>query len=880
MRMLLTHLRSGAATSVLVALLVAATVLVVALAPRVLQRLGTDELAYELAAEPPGRIDLVANGGAGLTSGGSAETVLGPIDSVLGRIPASLPRPLSDGAGATSWLLRTRTSEGTIESAPYTVVALRLAIDLQWTDRIRFVDGAAPEPWPGRDADDPPLQIALVQSTADELGAAVGDPVIADATTYVISGIYEAIDPADAYWEHTRDLLEPAIIQEAGSPQTVQATAYVAPDSIASLLDEFSLGELTAWVPIDSGAYRFSDLEVLGNQVRDATATPVSLPTGSTIGLRSALDNVFDATQAKVAAISALIALSASGLLAVLVAAYALCVQAIIRRRRAVLSLATARGAAPRQVRGVMMIEALAIVLPGSVLAITAAAVIVPESVGLAGWLAPVVVALVPVALAGILTSTSALRDGRDDLGSRWGGTRRWVIEVAVLALAAAALVLLQRRGLVASSAEVGIDPLLSAVPVLLAVLAGLLVLRVYPLPLRAVHRALQPGRAPAASVGSARAVREPAVGLIGTLALITGISIVVFTTVMISTVAEGLEQSARDQLGADLQISAHDLPATLVSDLTDLPGIAAASALISVSGVEFSDDSGPSEVSVLLADTEALHEVRPDIPALGGKADGDLRILVSSDWADRIDGTEVSLVNSQARIEGVIAADAIPGMTRHWVLVDAAAIEELGLSGQVPRRILAALVAGADTDATVDAATELVVAAQPDLFRQSVRVDDAESLLARIRDAPVTTGLERALLVVSAGTLLLTMLIVALAALTAATRRNRVVGVLRILGMTPRQIRSLVAWEFAPVAIGAIIVGSALGIGLPYLVTAVLDLRAFVGGNAPPQPVLEPLWIVAAIAAFVVAVVAAVLGATAAGRRLAPAGVLKMGEG
>jgi putative ABC transport system permease protein len=103
---------------------------------------------------------------------------------------------------------------------------------------------------------------------------------------------------------------------------------------------------------------------------------------------------------------------------------------------------------------------------------------------------------------------------------------------------------------------------------------------------------------------------------------------------------------------------------------------------------------------------------------------------------------------------------------------------------------------------------------------------------------------------------------------------------VLRILGMSPSQIRSLVAWEFAPVALSAVLVGSALGLGLPYLVTAVLDLRAFVGGNAPPQPVLEPLWIVGAIAAFGLAVVAAVLVATAAGRRLAPAGVLKMGEG
>ena len=603
--------------------------------------------------------------------------------------------------------------------------------------------------------------------------------------------------------------------------------------------------------------------------------------------LLAATRDVIDVTRERLvvssmdaAAISALIALSASGLLAVLFAAYALCIQAVIRRRRAVLSLASARGAAPRQVRVVMMAEALGIVIPGSVVGIALAAVVLPESVGLAGWLAPVVVALVPVALAGILTSTTALRDGRDDLGSRWGGTTRWVTEVAVVALAGAALLLLQRRGLVASSAAVGIDPLLSAVPVLLAVGAGLLVLRVYPAPLRAVHRAVQRRRAPAASVGSARAVREPAVGLIGTLALITGISIAVFTTVMISTVDRGLEQSARDQLGADIQITAHDLPASLVTALSDLPDIGTAVSLVSVSGVEFADESGFDEVSVVLADTQALHEVRPDIPALGGTVDGKLPILVSSDWAQRIDGAQLSLVNSPAHLVGVIDAGALPGMSRHWVLVDVGALDELGLAGQVPRRVLASLVPGADAAYAVESASALVIANQPEGFTETVRVDDAPTLLAKIRAAPVTAGLETALLVVSGLTLLLTMLIVVLAALTAAARRNRVVGVLRILGMSPRDIRSLIAWEFAPVAISAVVIGSALGIGLPFLVTAVLDLRGFVGGNSPPQPVLDPLWIVGAIAAFVAAVVCAVLVATAAGRRFAPAGVLKMGEG
>ena len=879
------HLESGLGVSILVAVLVAVTVFVIALAPRAFLRLGTDELRFELSNQVPARIDLTGSGPTGLGRGTDASSILGPTDSTLAELPSRLPSPLSDGAGETRWLVRTGAVKATLAKQAFPLLSLKLAVDLRWADGIRIVDGEAPTPWTGSagaTSDDgvaAPIEIALARESAEAMDAEVGDLIDTGGVPYLLTGTYEVVDPDDRYWQHARDLLEPARIRDSGLPLKIQATAYLAPDSIDGLRDEFSEGELSAWIPIDPEAYDYADLTQLGTQVRVATSRPVMLPEGGQLAFRSAFSSVLDETEGKVAATSALIALSASGFLGVLVAAYALCIQAVIRRRRVPLALASARGAAPRQLRTLMTLEALLIAVPGSIAAIGIASVVIPESVGVAGWVAPIVIGLIPVALAAVLTRSRPVREGRDDLGSRWDGSTRWVVEVAVLALAAVAVFLLQRRGLVASSAAVGIDPLLSAMPVLLAVAAGLLVLRIYPVPLRAVHRAVRASRAPVASVGSARAVREPAVGLIGTLALVTGIAIAVFGTVMISTVDHGLRQSARDQVGADLQIEAHDLPDVLVDRLTDLPGVGAAVALRSATGIEFSDEFGPSEVSVLLADTAALHRVRPDIPALAGKVDGRLPILVSSDWANQIEGTELHVANSTATQQGVIAFNAVPGMTRHWILVDVSAADELGLAGEVPHRVLARVVDGVASADVVADVTRVVVAEQPEQFAETVAVDDADSLIGRLRAAPITSGLETSLVIVSLASLLLTMLIVALSSLTAATSRNRTVGVLRVLGMTPRQIRALVAWEFAPVAASAVIVGVGLGLGLPYLVTAELDLRGFFGGNSPPQPALEPIWIVGAIAVFTVAVVAAVAVATAAGRRLAPAGVLKMGD-
>lgn len=879
-RLLSRHVRAGVGTSVLIGVLVALTVFAVALAPRALLRLGTDELTYELKALPKQRIDLT--GAANLFIGGagrSADEILESTGATISGLPAGLPAPLSDGAGEARWVLRSSSLDAHFAKTPLVVLRVRLAIDPSSADRVRYVQGTAPGSWvaPLKGQPAVPVQIALSKASATEMGLTVGDVVDGQKESFLVSGIYEPVDDVDPFWTHAGDLRGATVVREPGDPLRIESSALIDPESLLPLAEEFGAGGVEAWVPIDPTAYHYSDLATLGEQVRAATASPVGLPDGE-LTFRSSLDDVLRATGAKVAAMSALIALGVSGFVGVLVASYALCIRALVRRRRTGLALAIARGASPTQARLPTVIEAALISLPGAALAMAFAAVVLPESVGIDGWLAPVLIALVPVALAAVLVNGRSLREGRDDL-SAGRASGHWVVEVATVSLAVVAVYLLQRRGLVASSAAVGIDPLLSATPLLLAAVVGLVVIRLYPLPLYAVHHAVRRRIAATASAGSARAIRDPAIGVIAILALVTGISTVVFTAVMISTVSGGLEQSARDRVGADVQVQAHNLPDSLVEQLAAIPGVGSAVAIVSKSGIAFSDEAGPSEVTVVLADTAALHAVRPDIPDLSGKVDGKLPIVVSSDWASRIDGTELHVANSLATVRGEIDEAALPGASRHWLLADIAARAELGLDGQVADLVLASLAPGADPSAVVRTVTETVVGSQPDGYTDTVIVDSAVGVLATLRQAPVISGLERSLLIVAFGTLALTMLVVALSSITAAASRNRVVGVLRIIGMSRRQIRSMVAWEFAPVAIGAIVVGGALGVALPYLVTSVLDLRDFFGGLAVPRPVIEPAWIAAAIAVIGLAFILAAVIATAAGRRLAPAGVLKMGE-
>ncbi|MGX5681158.1 FtsX-like permease family protein [Schumannella luteola] len=885
-RLLADHLRAGVRASALVAFLVTLTVLVVALVPRAFAEVATAELRYQLAQEVPAQLDLHGEGRIGWpiadTEGVPPEAVFGRTDDAITGMPGSLPRPLRDGAGEAVWFLKSTSGTGSIEGSPY-VLSLRLAMDLGWTDRIRFVEGVAPEAWapdpdPEAQPADNPIPIALSARGAEAMGAEVGTVIEYSEGPLVVSGLYEPVDESLSYWTHAYDLDRAAIIRVTGQPPRIQASVYVAPETAVALPDQFALGILSAWIPIDPSVYSFADLETLGSQVRNATATPAPLPDFGALALDTTFTEVLDRTESSVAAMTALIALSASGLLGVLLASYALSIQALVRRRRSALALSAARGASLRQLRVVMVIEAALLALPGSAVAIAVAALLVPQRIGFEGWLAPVALAIVPVLLAAVLVAPGSLREERQDISVRSNARGRWVLEAAVAGAAVVSLVLLQRRGLVASSDVVGVDPLLAATPVLLAATVGLLALRLYPVPLRALRRVVRRGAAPVAEVGSARAIREPAIGAIASLALVVGVAIVVFSTIMVSTVGTALQRAAAEDVGADVQVYAHDLPAELVDELRALPDVTGVVALTYRASVTLTDDAGGTKVGVVLADSDDLAAVRPDLPALGPATGGALPIAVSPELADRLQGTDLRLGDVPVTVVGDVAETAIPGMQGLWLVADASAIDALDLAGRPPSRLLIDLADGAEP-MTVDEIRSAVLAAQPEQFLASAEIIDIESVLGRARSAPITSGLEWSLTIVAGATLILTMLVVALAAAASATTRNRVVGVLRILGMSPRQVRALVAWEFAPVAVGSVVVGVALGFALPYLVTAVLDLRGFFGGTSLPQPAIDPLAVAVAVGAYVLAVLTAVLVATALGRRFAPASTLKMGD-
>lgn len=896
MNLALHHLRSSPGTSVLVAVLVGITVLVVSLAPRALAQLSTDELRYSLSELSPLKRDISATGVFGFpTTVGhepaTAAEVFDHTDEVLRGVTERLDAPLSSTVGDAHWIVRTAgRSADRIGSEPAAVhPVLSLAIDLDWIDRVQLVEGELPVPWTGNEADgaDPlaraPIEIALSEETAENAGFVVGDLLDYRPAPLKVAAIYRPVDPEDDYWLHALDLKEGEPFSSTNGT-TLYAAAFVDPGSGVGMRDTLGSAKLAVWYPVDGDALQFGEAETVRDQARQLMAVGRLLPSGEAIAFTTGLADAVDGVLKRMNLVISLLALAVSGPIGVVLAVFALGVRSVIDRRRSALSLISARGASGLQARTLMIIEGLLIAVPAGAIGIFAAAALIPTPAGAEAFVLPVILTLIPPVLFAVSTSPGSFSGARSDIRVRARTGVRWVLEVAAIGIAALSLTLLFRRGLAETSGAVGVDPLLVATPLLLSVAVCIVVLRVYPALMIGVERWTRSLRGAVAVVGAARAVRAPALGFAASLALVVGISIAVFSSVLSTTVVEALETNARLTAGADVRVNAPVLDASTADELAELPGVAALAAFQRASNVSLEAGGHETSITVVFADLASLHHVRPDLPVPAfnesSSTDGPTRFYLSASLAHvtRVgQGDPTTLATVRGEVAGVLADAAMPTVPDSWVLVDASAAESLG-TGFAPHELLVDIADGASVESVVSSIRSLVEAAQSESERGSVHLIASDELLATAEAEPVISGLQSALLLAALIAVLLSVLAVVLASASAGAVRNRLIAVLRILGMSSRQLSGLMAWELAPVAVTAIVAGTALGLAELWIVLAALDLRPFLGGEVPPVPAADAAQVAGVVAGFVLVVVIAGAVTTAIGRRLSPASNIKMG--
>ncbi|MEU1127965.1 ABC transporter permease, partial [Streptomyces sp. NPDC005899] len=454
-----------------------------------------------------------------------------------------------------------------------------------------------------------------------------------------------------------------------------------------------------------------------------------------------------------------------------------------------------------------------------------------PAAVGAASVAVPVCVAL-PL-LTTLEHRRPLLHGAREDVVAARPSRRRSVAELTLLVLAVGAVAALRRRGTTAGS-----DLLVSSAPVLVGLIAALVLLRIYPLPLRLASRPAARLRGAVGFLSLARAGRSSAGGTLPLLALLIALTTAAFGGSVLAGVAGARDEAALRAVGADARISVEGGPAPFSGD--DVRRTRAVSGVEDVAPVHIeygtplaaSGDvtSATKRATLLGVEPESYARLAragglPPFPAAriakgtGGK--GVLPAVVSPALAERL-GEEPRTLRSQAgdirvRVAAVLARTSAVS-DAEFLIVDAAA-----LTRQEPTTLL---VTG-----TSLAGGELRAVAESVGPRTAVRLRSAER--ESFAGTPLQSGAEKiygAAVAAGAGYAFLAVL---LSLLRTAPERTVLLARLRTMGLTTRQGGRLLVSEALPQALLAALGGLLVGRAAIALLAPGIDLGALALGGA-----------------------------------------------
>lgn len=900
-RLLLRQAASSIGASIAIALIVAVAAGLFTAWPRLERATFVDELNYRIAqtsetaralvgsqanAAPVGPDGMFAAGHAALDgvvadAGPTLRDLLGTPEMLVAIDRAGVGIPYATGAPNPPGL---------------TYVQLRFRAIATLAEHTEIVDGEAPAAWSpaGASADEElaPIPVAMSTATAERLDLQVGSTLDLEANIafygatgeplppppVVVAGIFDATDPDEAYWDHQTSGLEILLLADPNVGDTGVGAAYVHPDTADSLAWAGQLVPRTeVWIPITAGT---DDAPGLLDDLREITARQFPLDdeafSSAQVELETALTEVIGSAIIAQRGTSTVLALVAAGPVGVMFAVVALATRLSVTRRRDTLSLASARGGSPGQIRGALALEGLALGLPAASVGAAIATIAVPGAVQIGDYALAVLAGLAPAAfLAG--ASLPHLRTERHDLAGRSSSRWRWVAETLVIAAAAASVYLLLSRGLLATTTTT-VDPLAAGTPLLISLATAVVATRLFPYPMRVAHAVSRRRRDLAPFLGSARAIREGGAGLVPMLALLVATSIAVFSTTMLATLAGGLSESTRTDTGADVRVSGAPYTDDLVEQIHGVPVVAETARVFTQSQTWLSEDDESRRVTLYAVDTATLSDVQVGVtgavtlPAgMGALIDGKVPIVLSEAMAPAPDSELAVAMNDVVPVALVGTAPNAGGIATNdrWAVVDLDLMREVSGQNLVPRLVLVDLVDGADPAAaatTIGAAIGGIGA-----------IETAEGEQAGLLESPSAASMQRGFVVTLVISVLQSVLALVITLVLAAPARGRLVAVLRTLGVGPRDGRRLVSWEVVPLAAVALVAGTALGLLLPYLVVETVDLSVFTG-TASPTVIHDWPRLAAVLAGVVVIVGITLLVASALARRLSLS-VLRIGD-
>jgi putative ABC transport system permease protein len=881
--------------------LVAFAVLLAIGAPRLLQST-VDAGARQAVATAGTNTDVF------ITATVSAHADIGPsplspsdIESLAAGIPHRLPTGLRTvSAGSTLSVLGPATQLSAINgSAPRgkSPIAVQIAmLTPQNGSALRLVQGSLPTSTGNADTVDVVVSTAVARASGLVVGSVAQvetDPVSSsisggDHLYLRVVGIVSEALGAVTQWADTPNLWTPLASGSANSP--LQITVLTNQAGIKSAASGYT-NPLKATIRIRLDPQKFSAaLEGTVNSELIALAGHSSQLAGKTdaqLGVVSAFPTALADFPARERATVAQISIMAAGVLGVAAAVLLLVSRMLVLRREADLALERARGASLGSIFARALLETVIVGAIGALVGVAIIQLAYPGPLAPTSLLALIllVAALaVPVQTVLLVRGTwvgrkvPANRSDRVDLERR-ARVRRIAIELTLIALAIAAFVSLDTRGLLETGTN-GVDLLLASAPLLLAASVTIVVLRVYRLPL---GLGIAAGRRSKGALGLLAAVRaQRSIAILPLLALTLAIALAVGGGLLASTVSAGQQTASWQRTGADVRVGAAATSAQ-VSAIASSPGVTGATAIRSEDGLQFRLTGGTNFATLVAVNPGFAGFVR-ELPAGGASAAGiaalqklatpvsaasALPVVVGGDLGGQISSTNigvyVGLKFISIRVIGVTDFNPSGYLGAPFVFVDRAALSAR-LAKAVPTNLV--LVNGPGASAAVNT----LGAPRADIHTRA-------HWLSAQRHLALVSGVNRAITLATFATALLAILALVVTVLSGARERGRSLALIRTLGLPARLGWWLALAELAPVLIAALVGGVVAGVGIVLLLEPAMGLRELAGGLGDPTPTISITLIAGLVGSVVGLLLLAVLVEIAVRRRDRLSDVLRVGE-
>jgi putative ABC transport system permease protein len=846
---------------------------------------------------------------------GDPTTIVPPatIDAITDQLHADFDRaPVSLTPAGTDWSSMTVPFNVINDELPGTggtPVKIEITERQPLSPQVRLLSGhlpvATPVPSPAAGTGKPggkqpaaTLQVVMTRQTAATLGLHAGSEFVMPGAelastgvvtpvTVVVTGIVVPVNPSSSFWGVDPGVLA-AGLQFQGSPQTPYwaAGVLVGPDEADELQSYFgSRTPQLEWVfPLDVSSLDGQQVQPLSDALdKIGTETPTLSgplePVASTLTASSDMSfslNAFIATAHSVDTLLWLlyVSLTIAGLAVLLLAA-----RMVAMRRSPEITVIRARGGSLRQIAMGTGRDAALLCVPAAVIAAVLAILVVPgagsaQGAGSAGgWWPPLaVVAVAVVGPALIAAWQHRLPRRRPAFLRRRRGGVRLVIEATLVAAAVAGIVVSRDQGAQAGS---GVNVYTSSAPVLVAIPAVIVVLRLYPLVLRGLLLTFARGSRAPAFLGLARASRTALTPALPAFALVLALTVAVFAGMVRDAVVNGDVAASWQTAGADATVT----PSYTAQSFIISP--AAARAVAAVPGVthaaEVVNDSwttpaghqvnvlavDPASYAELVARTPGFPPVPAGLLATPGKAGAPQPVLVSPQAAALLgapgQGGAVTLSTRQAslrpvqvRVAGVISSTpALPGGGAFVIMPQAALKSTLTPPEQVPVNEML-LTGGSIDQARLIALVQHTMPGADTRFRSDI--------LSSLTGGPLQHGAFTlfSLAVVVAAILGLAVMLLELA--LGASEREATLARLATMGLGEGQRAWVVALEVLPAVIAAAVAAWACALALPRVLAPDIDLSVFTGSSVTVK-------LTADVASFAIPLVGlAVLAAVALG--------------